>query len=278
VRLHLVPFACLAAAACGGPDPCPAAFYDDVIDVPATDAVLTVDARVSAHTATPTDGISIAIDDNLGTVTFPGETPIPAFVYERTFLAGVQRNLYQGLAVADGSWRPFWFYCLPDGGLWYFYGEGSGSSSAAPASVSGPCSETPGPFDLHVQLPAHQLRHVNLTCGFSIEDANPAYFEASFPRLSVTASKPGAWWRDNELATLLMFTAADCSEGCRETGSWYELHSLFWEATAQRLGFGVWYLRFDNPSTPVSVSNGLFLPDLAPFSDVFPDATWMVAR
>ena len=249
-----------------------------MIDVPATDAVMTVEARVSAHTTTATAGISIAIDDNLGTVTFPGETPIPAFVFERTYLAGVQRNLYHGLAVADGSWRPFWIYCTPDGNLWYFYGESSESSTATRGIVSGPCSETLGAYDLHVQLPAHQVRQVNLTCGFSIEDPNPAYFGASFPRLSVTGSKPGAWWRDNELATVLMFTAADCSEGCRETGSWYELHSLVWEATSQRLGFGVWYLRFDNPSTPLSVSSGIFLPDLVPFSDVLPDAVWTIAR
>src|SRR4051812_31433111 len=141
VRLRLLPFACLAAAACGGADPCPPASYDDAIDVPVTDAVLTVAARVTAHTTTTTNDLSIAIDDNLGTVTFPGDTqPIPAFVFDRTFLPGVQRNLYQGLAVADGSWRPFWFYCTPDGTLWYFYGERSDSSSASAASVSGPCS------------------------------------------------------------------------------------------------------------------------------------------
>ena len=75
-----------------------------------------------------------------------------------------------------------------------------------------------------------------------------------------------------------MFAGVDCSGGCGETGSWYELHSLIWEATTPRLGFGVWYFRLDGPNAPVYVSHGILLPDVVPIADTFPNASWTMNR
>ena len=115
----------LAAApifvACQGPEPCPDVHYDLALSVPATDAVLTVKSRVSAHTDGNEGAVSVAIDDNLGTVTFPGESPAQAFIFDQIDSPGIQRTLYGGLALGDGSWHLFWLYCSLDGRLTYFW-------------------------------------------------------------------------------------------------------------------------------------------------------------
>src|SRR4051794_21216564 len=87
---------------CGGPESCPNVHYNQALSVPATDAVLTVKSRVSAHTNANARGVSVAIDDNLGTVTFPGEQAAQAFIFDQIDSPGIQQTLYEGLALGDG--------------------------------------------------------------------------------------------------------------------------------------------------------------------------------
>ena len=42
------------------------------------------------------------------------------------------------------------------------------------------------------------MKNTNLTCGFSVNDPTAVYYGANFPRLDVTSSKPGTWWRGED--------------------------------------------------------------------------------
>jgi hypothetical protein len=86
--------------------------------------------QVTAHTTSDKGGISVDIVDGVGTVSYEGRGPIPAFLYSAVPWDFIDRTLYAGMGIADGVWYPFWLYCSDDGRLTDFDGEMSDSRTS----------------------------------------------------------------------------------------------------------------------------------------------------
>jgi hypothetical protein len=131
----------LCMGACGDnlapPPVCPDVHYDQDIPTPAVNATLELTARISARTDPGTDGVTVNIVDNTGTVAFGGRGPIPAFIYASSPWPAINRTLFAGLGVADGVWYPFWLYCTYDGVLTQLDGEMTDRQGLFPAKRGG---------------------------------------------------------------------------------------------------------------------------------------------
>jgi hypothetical protein len=257
-----------AIAACDGPAPCPATYFDAEIPVPATSTVITYSVeRFGAEIAPGPSGVSLSIADNVGTVTFDGKGPIQAFVYATEPYAAVQRTLYAGLGVDGGTWYPFWLYCDDAGHLTTFYGEMTDRDRAVMTNVSGTCARTGELRDLRIDVPAHNLSHVALTCGFSVSAPPGA------KPIDLGSARAGSMDLAGNSATVLPFHAIDCRSGCGSPG-WFELHSIVWDPIRQNVGFTIFYL----DESGVTSANGILLPIATPLAQSFPNATWTLQR
>lgn len=252
------------------PPECPPAFYSQPIPVAATRGMLPVGVRATVRTTDFRGGVAIDIADNKGTVDFGGG-PVPAFIYDRVPWPEFGYTLFEGLAVTDGAWIPFWIYCTPDGTLDYVYGERTDRTTPFRKFVNGTCAEVAGAWDMPVDIPAHTLRDVALTCGFTV--ATPA---ADAP-LVLEGSKPGVTTIDGQPATALVFSTVDCRRDCGD-GTWFELHALVWQPTTGRVGFAIWYLFGDLAGTGVSAVDIPTLPTLEWLQLPFPHATWTLSQ
>jgi hypothetical protein len=194
---------------------------------------------------------------------------MPAFIFNRTEWPSIQRTLYQGLGLMDRAWFPFWIYCTADGRLTDFYAEKTFEAGWHGESVDGSCVETPGQWMMSLDLPAHLLQHVAMTCGFEVHTP-----EGDLESLELGGSRPGTMHAAGISATILTFNSLDCRGGCGGTGSWFELHSLLWDRASGQVGFLVWYLDASVPG--VVASNSVTFPSESGFDQAFPNATWQV--
>jgi hypothetical protein len=261
----------LAFAGCGGIEPCPEVYFDEEIAVPETSTSTIAGGRVSAH-ADPGQGVTLAIDDNQGTIGFDGRGPLQAFVYQQQPFDG--QILFSGLAIEDGTWFPFWLYCDPGGRLTYLYGERSDRSYAVFPAISGTCSVADGPFAFDLHVPAHHVRHVSLTCGFAVHDDRPGVPPA--PALDLGDSRPGTMLWNNNQATVLVFATVDC-RSCG-TPNWYEFHALVWDPAATRLAFGIFFTFPDDSQPGVQAELLMELPAASTSIFQFPAASWSLSR
>jgi hypothetical protein len=258
-------------AAAPPPFSCPAAVYDQAISVAATSTTMLIDTRATVHTASGTDGISVDITDNQGTVAFWGSGPVPAFLYKRIPWPDVNYTLLAGLGVTDGAWLPFWLYCASDGTLGRFYAERTDGTATLNQVITGSCNEVLGDWYMPVDVPAHSLRGIPLTCGFTV---NAPSWDAP---LNLGSSSAGTASINGLPATALVFSTTDCRTGCGSS-SWFELHSILWQPSSGQVGFAIWYLAGDTAGTGVSAANGLLLP-AAGWTDILhPMATWTLTR
>jgi len=187
----------VCAAACGERPPlCPEAHYDGEIPVAATSVAMSSRVpRATAHTTSDRGGISVDIVDGVGTVSYEGRGPIPAFLFSEIPWDFISRTLYAGLGIADGVWYPFWLYCSDDGRLTDFDGEMSDRDVAILTPVEGTCTLAAA-SGAPLEIPAHSLRNVALSCGFTVTAppgtrARPAS-TASSCRAGATTSTPTA--------------------------------------------------------------------------------------
>lgn len=260
-----------SGAGCADSEPaggvCPNPIFAGEFPVRATDTTITMTSKVSARTTDPASPVRVAFEDNQGTIDFADSGPVPAFIYKRIPWPDVGYTLYAGLGVTDGAWLLFWLYCAPDGTLGRFYGERTDATWTLNVVLDGTCEETGIIWDQHVQVPAHALRNVPMTCGFTVTP--PAGDE----RIELGSSRPGKGTLNGLPATALVFSTTDCRTGCG-TSSWFELHSILYEPTQQNVGFAVWYLRGTMAGTGVAGENGVMMP-AAGWNDILnPDATW----
>jgi hypothetical protein len=255
-------------AACRRVPLCQEVHFDTEIAVPATSTtVAPIVDRFSAQMTSGPPGLAVTIVDNKGTIAFEGRGPIPAFIYQRVPYPALQRMVYSGLGIEDGTWYPFWLDCTEDGRLTNFEGEMTDSDLGVLETVEGTCSPT-GDFQAFpLDIPAHSLRNVALTCGFSVT-APPGARE-----IDLGGSRPGSIAFSGSSATVLPFHTVDCREGCGSPG-WFELHTIVWDPVGQSVGFAIFYL----DDTGVSLSNAFFLPGAVPFDELFPGATWALNR
>src|SRR6516164_241297 len=169
--------ACCGLLACGAsgnpaqPSACPLALYDGTIDVPATDATMSMSVRVAASGTDDSGSIAVEFADNQGTVDFWGTGPVPALLYTRDPNPENGYTLIGGLAATDGAWMIFWLYCAPDGTLGGFAGERTDRSEMLLQNMTGTCDISSVNWNLPVQIPAHSLRNIPMTCGFTVSEA-----------------------------------------------------------------------------------------------------------
>jgi hypothetical protein len=277
VCLFAVTIASSIAFGCGddsrsSPRPCPDVLFDTDIPVPAVSTTILRHERFSAHTVSARQSVQVDITDGRGTVSFGGRGPIPAFIYDRTPWADINQTLFAGLGVQDGTWYPFWLFCTPDGRLVELYGEMTDGSRTFKEYIDGTCSETVQTWQMPVEIPAHHLRSIAMTCGFEV--STPSWDV----HLDLGSSRPGRvdLWGDS--LKVLIFATIDCRNGCGGTGSWYELHSVMWDSVVGQVGFAIWYL--DDPRIMgVQAANGVLLPFASRWeTNYFPNAAWKLGR
>jgi len=256
-------------AACGERPPlCPDAHFDGEVPVAATSTTMPSFLRVTAHTTSDEGGIGVDIVDGRGTVSYEGRGPIPAFIFEEIPWGLIDRTLYAGLGILDGVWYPFWLYCTDDGQLTDFDGEMTDRDVAVLSSVHGTCVPSAPLAGGGLDLPAHTLRNVALSCGYTVTGA-----PGQLP-IDLGSSRAGTALAAGHAATVLPFHTVDCRENCGTPG-WYELHAIVFDPSTQWAAFGVFYL---DESKFVLAGNGVQLPAASDFGEFYQGATWTLAR
>jgi len=262
----------VCAAACGDQRPplCPEAHFVGELPVAATTISRLMIPAVTAHTTSDKDGIAVDLVDGRGTVSYEGRGPIPAFVFSAIPWSLIDRTLFAGLGVKDGVWYPFYLYCSDDGRLTEFDGEMSDRDVAVLTGVEGTCVAGGATSAADFTIPAHSLRDVALSCGFTVTTP-PA---AARP-LELGSSRPGtATTLVGRNVTVLPFHTVDCRANCGTPG-WYELHALLANPTERWAAFAVYYL---DETGSVDASNGFQLPNAQQYFDSYPGATWQLMR
>jgi hypothetical protein len=249
---------------------CPETYFSSEIPVPATSTVFAYKVeRFSAQIAAGQGDVSLSITDNHGTVAFDGKGPMPALIFATQPYPAVSRTLYAGLGIADGAWYPFWLYCDADGRLTRFFGEMTDQDRDFAVNLDGTCAPTGESFDLTIDVPAHSLRHVALTCGFSV--SSPPGPSA----IDLGDSRAGSMDFAGNSATVLPFHTIDCRSGCGSQ-SWVEIHSIVWDPIRQDVGFTIFYLFVGQSG--VSTGNGIMLPLATTMAQSLPNAMWTLER
>jgi len=263
----------VCAAACNERPPlCPEAHYDGEIPVAATSVALSAAQvpPVTAHTTSDEGGISVDIVDGVGTVSYEGRGPIPAFLFSEIPWDFINRTLYAGLGVADGVWYPFWLYCSNDGRLTDFDGEMTDRDVAVLTTIEGTCTRTGGRAT-PLEIPAHSLRDVALTCGFTVT-APPGMHT-----IDLAGSRAGTASFGTGTGIVLPFHAVDCRVSCGSP-PWYELHAIVADPAKQTAAFAIYYLFPENPETGVLSGNGIELPAAGLYGDAYANAQWTLVR
>jgi hypothetical protein len=186
----------------------------------------------------------IELQDGVGSVEIDGDT-LDAFSFEHPpEFSGYM--LYHVVAARRDEVFMLWLYCQGTS-LTYVYSEGTDGSPMLGEGASGTCVATHTASTITASLPALALPPVALQTGYTLTG----------DMLSYGGTSPGEIVFDGITYSLLPFEDVDCYTVCGSPG-WYELHSLLWSSTLERLGFGVLYL-FDGQ--PVGMGYVLFLPD-----------------
>lgn len=264
-----VALAALAALpACGDDLPkCPAASYGGTIPTPAINTTIPLSERLAARTEPDGSGIVLDITDDKGTIVFAGRGPMPAFIYGKYQWRTIDQTVYSGIGIAGGAWHPFFLYCDSSGRLTQFYGEMTDRTDAVYETISGSCAVTEESWDMPIDMPAGNLDHVALACGFEVHRPS-----SDLP-VDLVAGRPGRMPFEGGFANVFVFSTVDCLGGCGEAHGWFELHSMIFDSGSKQFGFMIWYLYPDNRALGVVESSILF-PAGAPSTMSFPGTVW----
>jgi len=277
----LASVASLAAAACEPPPAgseappdfgaCPVSYFDEGVPVPPVHLAMPDFFAFGAHVPLRPAGVQVDIENAVGTVRFDGGAPMPAFVFHFVDWSDIQRTVFQGLAVANGVWFPFWLYCTDDGTLDQVWVERTDRPGWTSFAVDGACAPTSEVSTATIDLPANTLSRVALTCGFGV--TTPADHDT---RADLTSSQPGSMaFPGYTSTTVLVFNTYDCRTNCGAR-NFFELHSITWNRDRNEVGFQIWYL--DPLVQGVLTDNTIVLPRVASQNVTFPDATWRLGN
>lgn len=221
------------------------------IAIPATNGTWAAAEDVSFTGKGAKDLGEISITHGAGTIQFKG-APAQAFFYNATAVptgtgdAGDfsgQRD-FQLIAAQDGRLIMTWFTCdMSTNKLGFVYYEStdgdSSSSTAVPGGelpATGTCTVAETPSNVAVSLPAVTMPPPPLVSGFTITGAD----------LSFDGTNPGSANVLGETWKMYPFNTVDCSD-CANPG-WFELHSLFYDASNQNACLGILYLLGSDPT------------------------------
>ncbi len=271
---RLICAACLALVGCssssnglpadaGG---CPLTAFDEGVPVPAVHLTEPRFFSFGARVPLGPEGVQVDIEDAQGTVSFDGTGPLRAFIFNVTDWSDIDRMVFSGLAVSDGTWFPFWLYCTDDGKLDRFWAERTDRPGWTGVIVDGTCAATSELATSPIDLPATTLRRVALTCGFDVHTSTGINGQ-----VDLGSSRPGHMTYPGYAATILVFNTNDCRVGCGSR-SFFELHSILWDSARGEVGFQIWYL--DQAVPGVVTDNTIVLPTVTSLNVAFPDATW----
>jgi hypothetical protein len=191
-----------------------------------------------------------------------------AFIFNHTDWSDIDRTLFQGLAVKEGAWFPFWLYCTDDGKLDRFWAERTDRPGWTGVVVDGTCAPTSEVATTVLELPAMTLRNVALTCGFDVTTST-----GGNSAVDLHGSRPGMMTYPGYEASILVFNTYDCAGACG-TRNWVELHAIMWDPARNQVGFQIWYL--DRAVPGVVTDNTIVLPPVTSLNVRFPDATWQL--
>jgi hypothetical protein len=248
---------------------CPDVYSDVAVSVPAFTYAPVVSrfAPITAATAPGATGTTVSIVSNQGTVSYAGRGPFQAFIYNSLYYAIVDRTLYGGLGVENGTWFPFWLFCSADGRLTKIQGEMTDRAVAIFEDLEGTCTDQGVASMDPVSLAANTLSPVALTCGFSVHGPAPA-------SIDLESSRNGSMVFFGNDSIALPFYTNDCRMGCGTPG-WYELHLIVWDQIRQLVGFEIIYL----DDRGVHSGNEIALPDGSTGNmGTFQGATWSLSR
>ena len=192
--------------------------------------------RFGAHVPPGPEGVQVDIEDGQGTVSFDDTGPMRAFIFNQTDWTDIDRTLFQGLAVKEGAWFPFWLYCTDDGKLDRFWAERTDWPGWTGVVVDGTCAPTSEASTTVIDLPANILRNVALTCGFEVTTATGINGQVDLPQLA-----SGQIIYPGYSASIFVFNSYDCRTDCGSR-NWFELHSLMWDSSRNVVGFQIRYL------------------------------------
>ncbi|MCE9575815.1 MAG: hypothetical protein K8W52_21880 [Deltaproteobacteria bacterium] len=260
----------LALAACGDPPAAPDAAiavdaevsgFPATLTLPASSATITqaFAATITGAAGAPVGAVALAA--NTGTVGLDGTTL--AFVYEEQPFPPY--TLYQGFAIGAARWDVFWAYCM-NAALVDVYDEGVGAPRLFERAATGSCDLPMTTTTTTVALPAITIPAPTPLAGYTVEG----------PAIAVHHDGTG-WLRiDGAQLPLIVFGDVDCSTVCGGAG-WHELHTVFWDAAAQRVIVAIIYLEADRPGE-VLITYGRALPDLSdPIGRRTLTATWTIS-
>jgi len=204
---------------------------------------------------------AISISADTGTVDVGGG-PAAAFVYATVPEGGY--TLYDGFAVTPTSWDAFYLYCNGTTLADVYDEKISGHGMVYAPVTGGACSATTTQTTAHVALPAFTIATPAPIAGYTVTGN----------AIDIAADGTGTLAIGTSPLPLVVFDDVDCS-ACGGAG-WFELHSIVWDAAAQRATFVIVYLINGNAST-VELAYARSLPDLGdPIGTITPAGTWTV--
>ncbi len=215
-----------------------------------------------ALTASGTAGApygAISLSTDVGTLDVGGGAAA-AFVYASVAEGGY--TLYDGFAVSPTSWDAFYLYCST-GAVADLYDERIGGHGMVYAAVTGgACSSTAAHTVAQVVLPAFSIAAPPPIAGYTVHGNAIEIAADGTGTLAIGASR----------LPLVVFDDVDCT-ACGGSG-WFELHSIVWDAAAQRVVFVIVYL-ITGAASSVELAYARSLPDLGdPVGTLTLDATW----
>jgi hypothetical protein len=213
--------------------------------VPATDAELALPFEFGATGQGSQDIGVVSISGDTGVVRVMGDD-VPVVAYERQPFG--QWTLYQVLGVQPDRLWVMWMYCN-QGELQYIYLEGTDGTPMHYEQASGTCDEALDGTAAKVAFPAVDMAYPAPLAGYTIAGAD----------ISLPGAAPGTITLGGVDYVLLAFEDVDCTEKCGAPG-WREIHTLLWDAPAQRLCFAIIYLF--QPGQDLLVEYSLTIPDL----------------
>jgi hypothetical protein len=229
------------------------------LHVPATNALFQANYSAQVTAQGRSEVASVQISNNVGTISF-GSEAMSTFI-EEVIPNAFSHDLYQGIAVSPGRFTAYWMYCHAGqiDGIYYESADGNGMKFE---SASGSCSYTATATQTALSLPESAFAPGAGVAGFAIE-GDDIYRQSGGVGIFKDSS--------GQSHAFFPFSSVDCTQ-CAAQG-WYELHSLIWDDSSDRMCFAIFYLYVGQSNIMSAYS--ICQPDLQrPYDQIVFSGTW----